>query len=438
MKLLRFGTRGPQVEMLQLALIRAGYNLSGVNDGLDGIFGSKTLNKVKNFQKDNGLIVDGVVGVATWKALLRYLTGFVLYRVEINDTIFRIAKKFGTTSQAIIVANPNIIPTNLPIGAIINVPISFKNGEKYITSGKISYTWELLSLIIDGLKARYPFIDRLNIGKSVLGRDIYCLRIGSGEIDVMYNAAHHANEWITTPVVLKYLEKLAEAYVYGGSIGGYSANEIIEKSNIYFVPMVNPDGVDLVNGYFDEDSSIYRNAKKLADNYIDIPFPSGWKANISGVDLNLNYPAGWDEAREIKFSQGYTMPGPRDYVGAFPLSEPESSSLAEFTRNNAFALTLSYHTQGRVIFWKYLNYEPENSFEIGERLANVSGYSLEITPGESGYAGYKDWFIQDFNKPGYTIECGIGSNPLSVNQFDEIYSDNEPLMSVAAIEAYKK
>ena len=88
-----------------------------------------------------------------------------------------------------------------------------------------------------------------------------------------------------------------------------------------------------------------------------------------------------------------------------------------------------------MIFWKYLDFQPADSFEIGKRLADASGYSLEITPNESGYAGYKDWFIQDFNRPGYTIECGLGVNPLPINQFDEIYYDNEPLLSVAAIEA---
>lgn len=61
---------------------------------------------------------------------------------------------------------------------------------------------------------------------------------------------------------------------------------------------------------------------------------------------------------------------------------------------------------------------------IGEQFARVSGYSLETTPSESGYAGYKDWFIQDYNRPGYTIEVGLGNNPLPISQFSKIYNDN--------------
>lgn len=442
MKILRRGMQGPQVEMLQLALIRAGYNINGSNNGIDGIFGSSTYNAVLSFQKNNGLTPDGVVGAATWKQLLPYITGYLRYRVEKNDTFYKIARRFGTTSQAISVANPNITPVNLPVGALINVPIGFYNMENSVVYGKISYTWELLSLFIEGLKVRYPFLERFSIGDSILGRNIFCMAIGRGETPVMFNASHHANEWITTPVLLRYLERLAFGYAFGGEIGGYNAREIFDLCKIYIVPLVNPDGVDLVNNFFEKDSAVYKSAANLAENYPElspegVPFTDIWKANISGVDLNLNYPAGWEQAKEIKYAQGFTLPGPRDYVGPFALSEPESQAMAEFTRRNNFRLTLSYHTQGKVIYWKFLDYQPEGSLEIGRKLADVSGYSLEITPSASGYAGYKDWFIQDWNRPGYTIECGVGINPLPVSQFDEIYNDNEPLLSSAAIEAAK-
>ena len=96
----------------------------------------------------------------------------------------------------------------------------------------------------------------------------------------------------------------------------------------------------------------------------------------------------------------------------------------ELTRALSPALTLSYHTQGEVIYWKFLDYLPPRSEEIAQRFAQVSGYTLEETPYASGFAGYKDWFIQDFNRPGYTIEAGIGENPLPIGQLPQIYRDN--------------
>ena len=142
------------------------------------------------------------------------------------------------------------------------------------------------------------------------------------------------------------------------------------------------------------------------------------------MDLNLQFPAGWENAKQIKFAQGYTKPAPRDYVGVAPLIAPESRAMYDFTIDHNFELILAYHTQGEVIYWKYLNYEPENSKRIAEYFGRVSGYTVEQTPIASGYAGYKDWFIESYDRPGYTIEAGLGINPLPMSQFEKIYRDN--------------
>jgi len=266
----------------------------------------------------------------------------------------------------------------------------------------------------------------------VMGKPIYYLDFGEGENRALYNASHHANEWITTPVLLKYIEDISRAYAYNSTIFDMSAEEIYATSKIRFVPAVNPDGIDLVVGEI-TDGPYYDNARRLAGNYPNIPFPNGWKANIRGIDLNLQYPAGWAEARRIKFSQGFTQPGPRDYVGSAALSAPESRAMYDLTIDFNPSLTLSYHTQGNTIYWKFLNYEPEGSRAIAERFSEVSGYAVEDTPYESGFAGYKDWFIQEYNRPGYTIEAGLGENPLPISQFRTIYSDNIGILSLGAV-----
>ena len=100
----------------------------------------------------------------------------------------------------------------------------------------------------------------------------------------------------------------------------------------------------------------------------------------------------------------------------------------DYTLSLSPALILAYHTQGEVIYWKYKDLEPPRSREIGEKLSAASGYALESTPFASGFAGYKDWFIDAFDRPGYTIEAGQGINPLPLSQFDEIYEDNLGLL----------
>jgi g-D-glutamyl-meso-diaminopimelate peptidase len=287
--------------------------------------------------------------------------------------------------------------------------------------------------VTEGLAVRYPFLTRGSVGKSVLGRTIPVLAMGNGKTEIFYNASFHANEWITTPVLLKFVENFAESYADSlqkkntGTIGGVSAEKLFEKYRLYVVPMVNPDGVDLVNGILSPGSDYaeaYAQAAQIGAEYKGIPFPSGWKANIRGVDLNLQFPAGWENAKEIKYAQGYTTPAPRDFVGNAPLSEPESKAIYDFTLAHDFALILAYHTQGEVIYWKYLDYEPKGSREIARYFGEVSGYLVEETPYASGFAGYKDWFIANYIRPGYTIEVGLGENPLPLSQFDQIYTDN--------------
>ena len=279
---------------------------------------------------------------------------------------------------------------------------------------------------VEGLTAAYPFLRAETLATTEFGRPIYALTVGTGPRRVLYSAAHHANEWLTATVLLKFLEDYAEAIQNDGSIGGTNARALAEQTTIHLVPMVDPDGVDLVTGAASE-GEVAR-AREFADFYPSIPFPAGWKANLNGVDLNLQYPAGWLRAREIKFTQGYTRPGPRDYVGRFPLSQIEAQALADYTQRIDPEIVIAWHSQGRVIYWQYGGIEIPGARELAERFAALSGYALEDTPYNSSFAGYKDWFIQYFRRPGFTIEVGTGTNPLPLEQFADIYAASLPIL----------
>ena len=302
-----------------------------------------------------------------------------------------------------------------------------------IVKTDVPQTSELCDRTILELVKTYPFLRTELLTETAFGRKIRTLVIGTGKRKVIYSAAHHANEWITTPVLLKFAEELAEAIQNGTDIFGVDAKMLAEAVTIYMVPMVDPDGVDLVTGAIKPGEGQYETARTMAEFYPRIPFPEGWKANLLGVDLNLQYPAGWLQAREIKFSQGYTRPGPRDYVGRAPLSQRESRALAGYTEYIDPDLILAYHAQGKEIYWQFGDYEVPGARALGEEFARLSGYTLAEVAYESGFAGYKDWFIQDFRRPGYTIEAGSGVNPLPIEQFDEIYRDNLGILVTAAL-----
>ena len=278
----------------------------------------------------------------------------------------------------------------------------------------------------------YPFCRTELLTTTAFQRPIRTLVIGQGPRKVIYTAAHHANEWITALILLRFAEELAQAIAEDGEIFGRSARKLSQTATIYMLPMVDPDGVDLVTGAIEEQTGQYRLARQLADNYPQIPFPEGWKANLLGVDLNLQYPAKWLQAREIKFSAGFTRPGPRDYVGSAPLDQRETRALAGYTEAIDPAMVLAFHSQGKEIYWQFADLFVPGARELGVEFARVSGYALADTPYNSSFAGYKDWFISRWRRPGYTIEVGQGENPLPISQFPEIYRDNLGIMVVGA------
>ena len=297
-----------------------------------------------------------------------------------------------------------------------------------IVQTDVPITAELAQGWLDALRDAYPFVETELLARTAFGRPIYAVKLGQGERRVLYSAAHHANEWLTATVLLKFIEDYAEALQNDTQLGGVNARELYQNAAIHLVPLVDPDGVDLVTGAIGPGTEQYERAREFAGFYPNIPFPDGWKANLNGVDLNLQYPAGWLRAREIKFSQGFTRPGPRDYVGRFPLSQIESQALYDYTERIDPEIVTAWHSQGEVIYWQYGGIEVPGARELAERFAQVSGYALEDTPYNSSFAGYKDWFIQAFRRPGFTIEVGSGENPLPLSQFGDIYAASLPIL----------
>ena len=121
-------------------------------------------------------------------------------------------------------------------------------------------------------------------------------------------------------------------------------------------------------------------------------------------------------------------PGPTRFSGRCPESEPESHALARFTRQHNFNLTISFHSQGKVIYHGFLGKEPPKSLEIAKAFTKISPYIIDNTEGIASYGGFKDWFVYKFNRPGFTVEVGTGQNPLPRTQLQKVYAETLPIL----------
>lgn len=285
------------------------------------------------------------------------------------------------------------------------------------------------------LRREYPFLQVGTLARTAGGRPVQAARLGGGRARVLAAGVHHANEWLTGCLLRALLERYCRAVREGGSFGGFDARGLFDRSTLFCVPVVNPDGAALVTGEIAPDSPEYRAADAIARTHPELPFPAGWKANLAGRDLNLGYPADWEAARMRKAEKGFDGPAPRDYPGRFPLEQPECAALAAFTGRVRPSLVLAWHTQGGEIYDDFQGYRPPGTAALTDAFAAASGYRAAECPADSCRAGYKDWFIRRFDRPGFTIEAGRGENPLPASCLGGLIRENEPILALALHEA---
>ena len=261
-----------------------------------------------------------------------------------------------------------------------------------------------------------PVLTVTSLGRSLVGRSIPLIRLGNGEKSVLYVGSHHGMEWMTTMLLLKYLSEIITSYDKKGSILGCDTEELLKRRTVYVLPMLNPDGVELqINGCDPMNPLFDRLHRMSGGNY------EKWQANGRGVDLNHNYNAGFDEYKKLENELGITA-GATKFSGSHPESEPETACLCSFIRTVEPSMLIALHTQGSEIYYDYNGKCPPSSLSIAKRMERLSGYTVSRPDGTACYGGLKDWFISEFDRPAFTIECGKGENPLPITDFDAVYS----------------
>ncbi|MDD2484242.1 MAG: M14 family zinc carboxypeptidase, partial [Eubacteriales bacterium] len=306
---------------------------------------------------------------------------------------------------------------------------------EYVVDPYVEYSYEMMLEDANTLKTKYPDLIRLkSIGTSVEGRDLLLIEFGNGNRKIFLNGATHAREYITTTYLMYMIDRYAYAYTSGQPFEGHDLQAILSGVTFSIVPMVNPDGVNLVQNGIDSvrDKDTF---SKFKINKGDSHGYLSWKANINGVDLNRNYPDNWNVKTAV------TEPSSSNFKGVSPLSEPESRALATYLNQNMCWAYLTVHSQGAGFYgWNDPNsaYYPQLT-EMVSRFAEKSGFKKLSGGSGTSYGNFANYVRETYLKPTFTIElCNyVGSYPYPDQDFDKVFAPVKTLSLIVAEEVIK-
>lgn len=314
------------------------------------------------------------------------------------------------------------------LNALSTVPLP----AGYYCSNVGTYTYQEMQVDLNILKATYPQMQMDVLGNTIDGRQLYHVVVGnpSAPHKILVHGGIHAREYISSQVVMREIVALLEMQQNNWLYHGQSVATLLQNTCIHFVPMVNPDGITLVQGGIDALNTQAAKTMVMSmaaqDQVTDLAtYLRKWKNNINGVNLNRNFDAFWQEA-----TPKVDHPSNMFYKGTGPESEVESKALANLCRQLMPDYTISYHTQGRVIYWYFG--ETGNYKAKGQYLANVvhqnTGYTISDTWSQTDAAGFKDWAVQKLDIPSVTIELGRGTSPVDESQITQMWTENDGIL----------
>ena len=316
--------------------------------------------------------------------------------------------------------------------AVTEVPNVIQTGD-YLCFQSSLYTYGEFQRDMAALQKNAGAALRVDeIGQTVDGNKLYDFRVGnpSAERHLLVFGGIHAREYITAQLVMRQLVQLLSDQSTNGSYENIAVRELLSNTEIHFIPMANPDGIGIsqlgLEGLRTEAvretvrQIAEKDGKALTESYL-----RQWKSNANGVDLNRNFDARWES-----YNDHLGHASADHYKGTAPECELESKALADLTRQFQFDATLSYHTQGEVIYWNFgQEGELKNmSLLLANRVSELTGYRLDGNFQALDTAGYKDWAISKMGIPSLTIEAGHGGNPVDPAQMDAIWRENRDVV----------
>ena len=314
--------------------------------------------------------------------------------------------------------------------------------EKTMNTNQLEYEYYNYQGMIDllsDLVTIYPDImSYASLGTTYEGRDLWMVKLSDNveenedEPGVLLMGAHHGNEKPGYESLIFFINHMLENYVKENTdddgdgqmnediIDGVDndddglvdedpsedrAREVIDNTEIFIIPMVNPDGVEYKSGQNDG----WRKNRAPKE---------GQTAGSIGVDLNRNYGFKWelyDIFPAAYFDAYMSDPTSWNYRGEGPFSEQETTAVKNFVESEDIKISISYHSYGEFITYPWTHTSGITPHEaqyvsIGTGITDINGYYLysgssTIIPWPGGTIGTSEnWLYGEQNIMSFVIE----------------------------------
>lgn len=252
-----------------------------------------------------------------------------------------------------------------------------------------------------------------SVGRSWLGKKIYCIKLGTGEKNIAFLCSYNATETLCGQFLLRWAEEISISEKNDEKYLNYNIKNLLQKITIYIVPLPNPDGVELVKKGLNMQNPFYDRIKKITP---EMDF-SNWQSNMRGVDLCRNHDGEWINGKRLEKKLGTMTASKYGYGGEYPESEKESSSISYFIRrlepDSVFYISLG---DGEICSGTK-NSDPHDSSKVAELIAKYSG--LKYDPDKKdNFNSLKIWISDGLSIPFFEINL----DKSQVNEPEKLYS----------------
>ncbi len=331
------------------------------------------------------------------QAEIQLMKGKFRYEILVND----LEKFYADRIQADLkVQPPGEAPEAFP--CTFTTPTNFNTGSmgSYLTLDEVMAELDEMAALYPGLitaRAALP-------GTTTEGRQLFWVRISDNadvdedEPEALYTGMHHAREPMSIMNLIFFMHYILENYATDPDI-----QEIIDNTELYFIPCLNPDGYEYNRSTNPNGGGMWR--KNRRNN----------GGGSYGVDLNRNYGFQW----------GYNNSGSsptstsETYRGPSAFSEPETQMVRDFCLGRQFVTALNDHAYGNylIVPWGYINVLAEATLyaSMGDDLNTCNNYLVGNCYTTVGYAvngTSDDWMYgeQTAKEKIYAITPEVGTS----------------------------